>query len=668
MNPLMEKFEFVPFDKIKNENFIEALEAEIGNAKKVVDGIRDLKGTPTFKNVVEALEFSWLKINVVSSTIHNLLSTCYSDEMQEIANKASEMATTFSDEIMLDGDIFKQVEAVYKNRQNFGLNHEQNKLLDNMMRDFVRNGAALNDEDKQKIKEINIELNNLSLKFGENVLNATNKYILEIDDIDRLKGLPFYALESAEELAAKKGKPGKYLFSLQAPSFTPLVTYCDDAGLREEMVKAQGARCFNDEFDNREIIKKVLKLKDQKAKILGYANYAEYQLELRMASTPANVKEFLDKILKASKEFAVRDIRMLEKQKGSPVNRWDVAYYSEKIKKNLYDIDDNLLKPYFELGRVTEGAFKTAGLLYDLEFRENSSIPKYHEDVKIYDVYDVKRNKYMGILYTDFYARETKQGGAWMTEFRDQYRIDGVEVRPHVSIVCNFPRPTAGTPSLLSYNDVLTLFHEFGHALHLLLSECSYPSLSGTKVYWDFVELPSQIMENWAESKDCLNLFAYHYQTGDKLPDEYIEKIKESRTFMEGYGTLRQLTFGILDINYFTTDPDTIDDIKSFEDRVTAETTVIPPLPGSMMSTAFSHIFSGGYSAGYYSYKWAEVLDADAFEYFKENGIFNKEIANLFRDHILSKGGTEHPAVLYAKFRGAEPSIEPLLRRSGFIK
>ncbi|PHK17098.1 peptidase M3, partial [Nostoc linckia z15] len=548
---------------------------------------------------------------------------------------------------------------------------EQATLLEKKYKSFARNGANLPEEKKTRLREIDKQLSKLSLEFGENVLAETNAYQLHITDEADLSGLPEGAVEAARELAAAQEKEG-WIFTLDHPSYLPFMTYADNRDLRKKLALAFGAKAYQgNEYDNREIVKDIVKLRHERANLLGYGSHADFVLEERMAGSPQKVKEFLKDLLEKAKPAAEKEFTQLtgfaEELDGiDQLQKWDGAYYSEKLKQKLFNLDDEKLKPYFQLEKVLNGAFTIAEKLYGLSFKEVNDIDKYHPDVQTFEVVDEGGNL-TAVFYADFFPRKGKRNGAWMTSFKPQYIKDGINERPHVSIVCNFTKPTATKPSLLTFNEVTTLFHEFGHALHGMLANTNYPTLSGTSVYWDFVELPSQVMENWCYEPEALELFAHHYQTGDMIPMEYIEKIKESASFQEGMATLRQLSFGLLDMGYHSMDPAGITDVKIFEMEQFASTQLYPDVPENVMSTAFSHIFQGGYASGYYSYKWAEVLDADAFEFFQQNGIFDKETAAKFKENILSKGGTEHPMLLYKRFRGQEPKPDALLKRAGLI-
>ena len=661
-----------PFSKIKNSDFLPAFKEAIASAKSEIDTIIDNPDTPTFKNTIEALAFSGEQLDRISSIFFNLNSAETNDTIQKIAQEVSPLLSEFSNDITLNEALFKRVKAVYLQKDTLELTTEQQTLLDKKYKSFSRNGANLPEDKKQQLREIDKKLSTLKLKFGENVLAETNAFEMLITDEKELSGLPEGSKEAARQLAESKNKSG-WLFTLDYPSYIPFVTYANDRNLRKHLTLAAGSKGFkNDALDNQKNVLQIVKLRHERANLLGYKTHAHFVLEERMAKTPENVQQFLDELLEKAKPAAINEFKNLEQfaKKLHAIDRlekWDASYYSEKLKQKLFDLDDELLKPYFKLENVINGAFTVANKLFDLNFEEINSIDTYHNDVLTYKVTD-KDNNLIAIFYADFFPRPGKRNGAWMTSYKPQYIKDDVNERPHVSIVCNFTKPTKTKPSLLTFNEVTTLFHEFGHALHGMLANTTYPGLSGTSVYWDFVELPSQIMENWCYEKEALELFAKHYQTGEIIPMELVEKIKASATFHEGMQTLRQLSFGLLDMSWHGQDPNGIKNVKAHEMEAFKDTSLYPEVKENCMSTAFSHIFQGGYSSGYYSYKWAEVLDADAFEYFKTSGIFDKKVANKFKENILSKGGTEDPMVLYKRFRGQEPKPEALLKRAGLIK
>ncbi|WP_367757901.1 M3 family metallopeptidase [Flavobacterium sp. WC2430] len=665
------KYDTAPFSKIKNEDYLPAFLEGIALAKAEIDAIVQNNDTPTFQNTIEALDFSGYTLDRLSSIFFNLNSAETNDEMQKIAQEVSPLLSDFGNDITLNADLFAKVKAIYEQKDSLNLNPEQSTLLDKKYKGFSRNGANLPEDKKILLREIDKELSKTSLKFGENVLAETQGFQLHIIDESDLSGLPEGTIEAARSLAKSQDSDG-WIFTLDYPSYVPFVTYSDKRELRKKMAIAFGAKGFqNNEFDNQENVLKIAKLRFDRAQLLGYATHAHFVLEERMAESPEKVKSFSHDLLAKAKPAALKEFAELsafaKKLDGlEQLEKWDGAYYSEKLKQELFNLDDEKLKPYFQLEKVLKGAFTIAGKLYGLTFTEIFDIDKYHDEVVTYEVTDANK-ELVAIFYADFFPRKGKRNGAWMTSFKTQFIKDGVNERPHISNVCNFTKPTETKPSLLTFNEVTTLFHEFGHGLHGMLANTTYPSLSGTSVYWDFVELPSQIMENWCYESEALALFATHYQTGEMIPMEYVTKIKESASFQEGMATMRQLSFGLLDMGWHGQDPTSITDLKAFETEQFADTQLYPEVAENAMSTSFSHIFQGGYSSGYYSYKWAEVLDADAFEYFQEKGIFNKEVADKFKDNILSKGGTEHPMILYKRFRGHEPSPDALLKRAGLI-
>ncbi len=675
MNSLTQHFttthDTAPFSKITNADFIPAFEIAITTAKKEIEEIADNSATPTFENTLEALAYSGMQLERVSSIFFNLHSAETNDEIEDIAQEIAPKLAEFSNDITLNPKLFKRIKAVHDIKNTLTLSPEQEMLLESTYKSFVRNGALLNEEDQQKLRTLDNELSVLKLEYGKNILDDQNAYRLHLTDKKDLEGLPDGAIEAAAELAKSEGKEG-WVISLDYPSLIPFMTYAKNRALRKEISIANGKKAFqNNENNNEQNVLKIARLRYERAQLLGYESHAHFVLEERMAQSPKEVTAFLADLLTKSKPAAEREFKELEafakKIDGiDHLEKWDGSYYSEKLKQELFSLDDELLKPYFKLENVLNGVFEVAKRLYGLSFVEVNTIDKYHEDVKTYEVKDEADN-FVSVFYADFFPRKGKRNGAWMTSFKPQYVKDGKNERPHVSIVCNFTKPTATKPSLLTFNEVTTLFHEFGHALHGMLADTIYPNLSGTSVYWDFVELPSQVLENWCYEKEALELFAKHYETGEVIPMEYVQKIKESASFQEGMATMRQLSFGMLDMGWHGQNPSNITNLKAFESQQFAATQLYPDVKENAMSPSFSHIFNGGYSSGYYSYKWAEVLDADAFEYFKENGIFNREIANKFKDNILSKGGTEHPMELYKRFRGKEPSVDALLKRAGLV-
>lgn len=671
MNPLLQDFNAAPFSEIRNTDYKEAFKKAIELTKNEISKIVSNDEVPSFENTIVTLDFTGEKLNRISSIFFNLNSAETNDEIQKIAKEISPWLSEFKNDMILNAGLFQRVKSVYNQKESLSLNPEQAMLLEKQYKSFSRNGANLNIEDQQTLRKIDAELSKLSLQFGENVLAETNAYELVLTDEDQLSGLPDSAKEAAKMLAQEKGISG-WVFTLDYPSYIPFMTYADNRELRKTLSIAFGKKGFQqNENNNEEVVLKIVNLRHQRANLLGYYSHAHFVLEDRMAETPEKVLNFSKDLLLKAKPAAQKEFKNLEefakKLNGiDQLQKWDGAYYSEKLKKVLFNLDQELLKPYFQLENVIDGVFSVTKKLYDLHFDEIFTIDKYHEDVKIYEVLD-GNNNFVSYLYADFHPRSGKRNGAWMTSFKSQQIKNGINDRPHISIVCNFTKPTETKPSLLTFNEVTTLFHEFGHALHGMLANTTYNSLSGTSVSWDFVELPSQVLENWCYEKEALELFAKHFETGEVIPMEYVYKIKESASFHEGMQTLRQLSFGLLDMAWHGQDLVNIKSVKDFETEAFAETQLYPDVKENCMSTAFSHIFQGGYSAGYYSYKWAEVLDADAFEYFKDQGIFNKEVATKFKEHILSKGGTEKPMVLYKRFRGQEPKPDALLRRAGLI-
>jgi peptidyl-dipeptidase Dcp len=678
MNPMLYKyvtpFETAPFDQIKPEHFLPALQEGIKQGKADIEAIKKNPEKPTFSNVCEAMESAGELVGKVASVFYNLHSAESNDEIQNIAKEFSPIITEYSNDIQLDPELFEKVKAIYDVKDSLNLNKEEMMLLEKQYKGFVRNGALLSDEDKGKLREIDKEKSRLGLLFGDNVLAEANDFLMVLDSKEDLSGLPENTIEAAGMLAKEKGHEGKWAVSLDYPSYVPFMTYAEKRELREKLYRAFSSKAFKgNEHDNQEIVKQIAGLRHKRANLLGYKTHAEFVLEERMAEKPEKVREFLDNFLDKAKPIATREIDELKAyatEKGGLAAEdfmpWDYGFWAEKLKKEKFDFDSEELKPYFKLENVVDGVFLVAKKLFGLSFKERRDIPVYHEDVKAFEVID-EDSRHVGVFYADFFPRAGKRDGAWMTSYRDQKLVNGNDQRPHVSIVCNFTKPTDTKPSLLSFNEVTTLFHEFGHSLHGLLSKCTYESLGGTSVYWDFVELPSQVLENWAFEKECLDLFAIHYETGEKIPEEYIQKIKASSSFHEGRQTIRQLSFSLLDLSWHDADPSEIADVGKHEKEAMKSCELLPTIEESNMSVSFGHIFRGGYSAGYYSYKWAEVLDADAFEAFKEQGIFNESVAKSFKENILEKGGSEHPMDLYIAFRGKEPTPDALLKRAGLL-
>ena len=668
MNILTQKFntkyETAPFQEIREENYLPAFQELIAQSEKEIDTIANNPAEATFENTIEALAYSGEQLDRVSSIFFNLNSAETNDEIQKIAQEVSPILTEFSSKISQNEKLFQRIKKVFDEKENLNLNEEQKTLLNETYKGFVRNGALLNEEDKKKLEKIDIDLSVKSLNFGQNVLAATNAYFKHITNKEDLAGIPEPILAQYAEEAKERGLEG-YAITLQYPSYIPAMTYADNRNLRQELALANGKKAFDGgEFDNQNLIKEIINLRQQKAELLGYKNFAEYVLEERMAESPKKVFDFLNQLLTAATPYAEKEIAQLkELAKADGIDKmeaYDHAYYAEKLRKQKFDLNDEELKPFFPLEKVQGAVFDLAGKLFNLDFKEVTDIQKYHSEVRVYEVFE--NNSLKAVLYVDYFPRKGKRAGAWMTSFKNQWKKDSSDSRPHISVVCNFSKPTADTPSLLTFQEVTTLFHEFGHALHGILADTQYPNLSGTSVKWDFVELPSQFLENYCYEPEFLKTFAKHYQTGEVLSDEKIKKINESKNFMEGYQTLRQLGFGLLDMAYHT-QPEAVQDIKTFETKQTEKCSLYPVNVETAISPSFSHIFQGGYSAGYYSYKWAEVLDADAFQYFKENGIFNSEIARKYKT-LLSLGGTQAPMELYKAFRGSEPKVESLLKRA----
>ena len=676
-NTLLQQFDTPyqtpPFHLIKEEDYLPAFKEAIKNTKVEIDSIVKSDEVPDFSNTIEPLEKAGKKLNVISYIFFNINHANTNENIQGIAREVSPLLTEFGNDIKLNKKLFDKIKHVYDNSDRGSLREDQVKLLDDTYKEFVLNGALLEGKEKDKYREITKELGQLSLKFGENVLAETNDFKLHLTDKKDVSGLPGGALEAASALAKSEGKDG-WMFSLHLPSYMAFMTHADNRELREKLFREYSKRGNRDnDHDNKDVISKIVSLRVEKAQLQGFDTHADLVLQKSMASTKERVNGFLQELLDASIEFGQKDVKdVAEFAKANGLNdelqRWDFMYYSEKLKTSKFGLNDEMLKPYFKLENVERGVLGLAERLYGIKFTEVDDIPKYHDEVKTFRV-DDEAGDFLGVLYLDYFPRPSKQGGAWMTSFRDQYIDDeGKNIRPQISLVMNFTRPTETKPSLLTFREVQTFLHEFGHGLHGMLSRVHYESQSGTNVYRDFVELPSQLMENWSTEKEWLKDVGIHYETGEVIPDELIEKIKGSETYLSGYQTVRQLSFGLNDMAWHTLADEFKGDVVDFEKKAMAPTELFPPVEGSSVSTAFSHIFDGGYSAGYYGYKWAEVLDADAFEAFKEKGIFNKDVAGSFRKNILERGGTKHPMELYKAFRGKEPSIEPLLKRSGLIK
>jgi peptidyl-dipeptidase Dcp len=676
VNPLLTEFNTphhsIPFNTIKPGDFTPAFDSAFKIAAKNADAIVTSPEAPDFNNTIVALEYSTEKVDQLSQILFNLNAAETNPEIQNISREIAPRLTDFQNDITLNPVLFSRVKKVYETADRAKLTGEQSELLDKTYKSFIRNGSNLNDTDKEKYRAVTKEASELSVLFSENVLAETNAFILQITDTADLAGLPADVITAASEEAANRKLEG-WVFTLQYPSYVPFMKYANNRDLRKKMLIASGTRGMNgNKNDNRDLIKRLTALKLEEANLIGFPTYAAYVLDNRMAETPERVNTFLKELSDAYLTPAKKDVEEVcnySKTLGADfeLQRWDWSYYSEKLKEEKYTLSDEVTRPYFELSRVQKGVFNLATKLYGLTFKPINDVQVYQSDVKVYEVYD-ENNKFLALLYMDFFPRESKKDGAWMTEFIQQHTKDGVDIRPQVSLVFNFTKPTQEKPSLLSYDEVKTMLHEFGHALHGMLSQVNYASLSGTSVYRDFVELPSQIMENWAEQKEWLDEVAVHYVTGEKMPEEILHKIIESKNFNEAYAACRQISFGLIDMAWYTLAQPYDGDVELFEKKAMKPVDVLPPMQGIAISPSFNHIFGGGYSAGYYSYKWAEVLDADAFSLFLEKGIYDKETAKRFRECILSKGGTAHPMKLYVDFRGREPSIDALLIRSGVKK
>ena len=660
----------VPFDKIKLEHYEPAIMEGIKQHTAEVEAIITNPEEPTFENTIVALEYAGNLLDRVVTVFFTLNSAETSDEMQALAQKLSPILTEHSNNISLDERLFARVKAVYETTDMSALTTEEQRLLQKSYDSFARNGANLSEEGKAEYRELTTALSKATLEFGQNMLKATNAYTLNITDSTRLAGMPESALEAAAQTAKEKGHEG-WTFTLHAPSYSPVMMYCEDRELRRELYTAFNTQNVqNNEYNNEELVKNIANLRLKIAQLLGYECFADYVLENRMAENATNVNALLDQLLKAylpaAKEEvkAVKEIAERTEGKDFELMPWDWSFYSEKLRVEKYSLNDEMVRPYFKLENVTEGVFGLATRLYGITFVENKDIPVFHADVKAYDVLD-KDGSYLAVIYTDFFPRAGKRSGAWMTSFKEQYKKDGIDSRPHVSITMNFTKPTDTKPALLTLDEVETFLHEFGHALHGIFSATTYPSIGGTSVYRDFVELPSQIMENFLPKKEFLATFAYHYETGELIPDELIERIVRAQNYNSAYMCIRQLSFGILDMAWYSRTTPFDGDVKAYEQEAWTSTQLLPIVEGTNMTTRFGHIMSGGYSAGYYSYKWSEMLDADAFALFEENGIFSQEVAASFRENILSRGASEHPKELYRRFRGQDATIDAMMKRDG---
>ena len=675
-NPLLSEssapFGAPEFDKIENDHYLPAFEAGIAEAKAEIDAIVANQEEPTFENTIEAMEYAGATLDRVAGIFYNLMEANTNDQMQAIAEQVAPMLTEYSMYVSLNNDLFQKVKAVYEKKDELGLDKDQMTLLEDNYKDFVRGGANLSDEDKALYSKWSEELSLATLQFSKNVLAATNAYTLHVTDSADLAGLPEYVKTMAAETASEKGLEG-WAFTLQYPSFSPFMKYSTNRELRRQIWTAYNSRAIGGENDNTDVVKKIVDLRIKIANILGYETYADYALETRMAKNKTTVNEFVKNLLEPSMKYAkkdVADVLAYAKKNGFEDDKlmpWDFSYWSERYQEAEYSLNAEELKPYFQLESCIDAVFGLANRLYGITFEELNNLSVYHEDVKVYEVKDAD-GSHLALFYADFFPRASKRGGAWMTEFRGQSIKNGVEKRPFISIVCNFTKPTADAPSLITHDEFTTFLHEFGHALHGILAKGRYGSLTGTNVSRDFVELPSQIMENWAFEPEYLNSFAKHYQTGEAIPADLIEKIVAAKNYLAGYGQVRQLHFGYLDMAWHTLKEVPAESAIEFEQKVLAPYAVMPSVEGTGFSTSFSHIFSGGYSAGYYSYKWAEVLEADAFSLFKEKGIFNTEVAESFRKNILEMGGAEDESVIYRNFRGHDPQPEALMEKLGLTK
>ncbi len=676
-NPLLTPsalaFGAVPFDLVRPEHFEPALDAALADARAAIEAIKNDPHRPDFDNTIAALELATLRVDEIAGLHHNLQAAHGDAPMHALARVLNPKLMALASDINLDATLFARIKAVHDAPGPLG--GEERRLLEQTYRMFQRNGALLDAAAKDELRRIDDELSTLGARFGENLLNDTNAYELVLTEESDLDGLPDAAREAARATAAERGKSGTWLITLHEPSFLGFMRYATSRELRERLWKAYFSRALHGEHSNTDLVRRIASLRLSRARLLGYRSHAHFQLEERMAETPENVERFLRTLLERSKPAALAEMKELgefARVRGGPAEilPWDYAYWANKLKESRFDLESEALRPYFPLTQVVDGAFELTRRLYDLEFRERPELPVYAPDVRAFEV--LREGRHLGIFYTDFFPRDTKRGGAWCTRYRGQRRDRGTDVRPHVSIVCNFTKPVGGKPSLLTFEEVRTLFHELGHALHELLSRCTFRSLAGTNVYGDFVELPSQILENWVVEKEALALFARHWQTGEVLSDEIVDKLVASSRFHAAYQMVRQLRFGFLDLAWYGPDrwvdasPEQVD-VEVLENDAVRETDLVPTVPGTNMSVRFGHIFAGGYAAGYYGYKWAEVLDADAFEYFKERGIFSREVADKFRTEILERGDTEAPAELYRRFRGRDPDPDALLRRAGLI-
>lgn len=670
-NPLLipspNEHDAIAFNELRDGHFLPAFDEALEKAHEQLAKLRTATAPATFDNTVERLETLGDRLEHVSSVFSNLLVANTNPTLQGLAREIMPRLAEFSNDVHLDERVFARVKSVYDQRDDLELSGEQRKLLEESYKSFVRNGALLDAAGKARLRELDARLAVLGQEYGDNVLAETQAFTLHLTEDAQLEGLPESVVEAAASAAKERNKEG-WVFTLDQPSYLPFLKFSERRELREKIWRASQTRATSGEHDNRPLCIEIAKLRFERARLLGFDTHADFVLQERMAATPSRVQAFLKRIKDPSFEAAKRDLDELRAfAKQDDLKPWDFALHSEKLQQRKYQLDDEKLREYFKLENVVDGVFEVARRLYGLVFQRRNDLPVYHPDVQVFEVKNEDDGEFVGLFYADFFPRPSKRNGAWMTTFRNQGLYEGKVVRPHVSIVCNLTKPTPTRPSLLTLDEVRTVFHEFGHALHALLSRCHYRSLAGTNVYWDFVELPSQVMENWVGEKEALDLFARHHETGETIPAEDVARIKAAARFQAGWRSLRQVNFATLDFAWHAGDPTSISDVEAFETEATRDTSLFEHVPGTMMSPSFSHIFAGGYSAGYYSYKWAEVLDADAFEFFKERGLFSREVADRFRENVLERGGTEHPMELYKRFRGREPDADALLRRDGLI-
>ncbi len=658
-----------PFDKVSEDDYLPAIEKGIELAKARIEDIKNNSATPDFENTILALETCDEELSQATSVFYNQLTCMGGDTLHALSEQIGPISAKFSSDVMLDKDLFERVKSVYDKRDTLNLNTEQSTLLEETYIGFARNGAQLPEDKQARLREISERMSVLGPGFMNNVSKSSEAFQLILNTAEEIAGLPESIVAAARHAAEEEGVDGKYLFTLDIPMYLPFMQYAENRKLREQYWLRFSSRAWKDEYDNSDIILEIVRLRAEKANLLGFNTFADFVLERRMAEGAQNVDTFINKLKSAYKSAAINDLDDLKsfaKKEGleGDLKPWDIAYYAEKLKKERFDFTSEDVRPYFPLQNVLDGVFEHFGKLFNIRFQKNDDYPIWHEDVQSFDVYEKDSDKFLGSFYADFHPRKGKKDGAWKTSYRTQGLFKGKIERPIIAIVCNFTKPTPDKPSLLTHDEVLTLFHEMGHAVHGLLSDVTYQSLGGTNVKWDFVELPSQIQENWCYEKETLDMFARHYETGEPMPEELLNKMIRAKNFMAGWGGLRQTNFAAMDMAWHTADPNEITSVEDFEDEVTKETRLFERM-GGPSSNAFAHIFAGGYAAGYYSYKWAEVLDADAFEYFKETGLYNRKTADKYKDEILTKGGSEHPSVLYKRFRGRDADPDSLFRREG---